>query len=401
MLFEAVKLALASIRRNALRSFLTVLGVVIGVGAVIGMVTIGNGTTAKVTADLSKLGSNLLFVSPGQFGPGRASSDAKPFNARDVEAMRTQLADVRAVAPIAQRSVTAIFGSESRTTVLTGTDNNFFITQDWQLSAGRSFLDGEVRGGRAACILGQTVRDKLFGHSDPIGASIRVNNVSCEVVGILEAKGQSSFGSDQDDTILIPIRAFQRRIAGNTDISRVYVSAKDNVDTGKVQASIERLLRERRSITGDEEDDFSVRDMKQVVQTMAGTTAVLTGLLGAVAAVSLLVGGIGIMNIMLVSVTERTREIGIRLAIGALEGQVLMQFLVEAIVLSLFGGIIGILLGLGLAAMVTRGLQVPFLIDPAIILMAFGFSALVGVVFGYFPARRAARLDPIEALRRE
>jgi putative ABC transport system permease protein len=401
MLFDAVKLALASIRRNALRSFLTVLGVVIGVGAVIGMVTIGNGTTAKVTADLSKLGSNLLFVSPGQFGPGRASSDAKPFNARDVEAMRTQLADVRAVAPIAQRSVTAIFGSESRTTVLTGTDNNFFITQDWQLSAGRSFLDGEVRGGRAACILGQTVRDKLFGHSDPIGASIRVNSVSCEVVGILEAKGQSSFGSDQDDTILIPIRAFQRRIAGNTDISRVYVSAKDNVDTGKVQASIERLLRERRSITGDEEDDFSVRDMKQVVQTMAGTTAVLTGLLGAVAAVSLLVGGIGIMNIMLVSVTERTREIGIRLAIGALEGQVLMQFLVEAIVLSLFGGIIGILLGLGLAAMVTRGLQVPFLIDPAIILMAFGFSALVGVVFGYFPARRAARLDPIEALRRE
>jgi putative ABC transport system permease protein len=401
MLLDAIKLALSSIRRNALRSFLTVLGIVIGVGAVIAMVTIGNGTTAKVTADLAKLGSNLLFVAPGQFGPGRASADARPFNARDVEAMRTQLPDVRAVAPVAQRSVTAIFGSESRMTILTGTDSDFLITQDWALTSGRSFLEGEVRAGRAACIVGRTVRDKLFGSSDPIGASIRVNNVSCEVIGILESKGQSSFGSDQDDTILIPIRAFQRRIAGNTDIARVYVSAQDNVDTGKVQANIERLLRERRGITDNKEDDFSVRDMKQVVQTMAGTTAVLTGLLGAVAAVSLLVGGIGIMNIMLVSVTERTREIGIRLAIGALEGQVLMQFLVEAVVLSLLGGFVSILIGLGLAALVANGLQVPFLIDPAIILTAFGFSALVGVVFGYFPARRAARLDPIEALRRE
>ncbi len=401
MLLDAVKLALSSIRRNALRSFLTVLGIVIGVGAVIAMVTIGNGTTAKVTTDLAKLGTNLLFVSPGQFGPGRASSDAKPFNARDVEAMRTQLPDIRAVTPVAQRSVTAILGSESRTTVLTGTDNAFFITQDWGLSAGRTFLDGEVRAGRAVCILGQTVRDKLFGPSDPLGASIRVNNVSCEVVGVLEPKGQSNFGTDQDDTIIIPIRAFQRRIAGNTDISRIYVSANDNADTAKVQASIERLLRERRGIVGDKEDDFSVRDMKQVVQTMAGTTAVLTGLLGAVAAVSLLVGGIGIMNIMLVSVTERTREIGIRLAIGALEGQVLLQFLVEAVVLSLFGGIVGIMLGLGLAALATRGLGVPFLIDPVIIVTAFAFAALVGVIFGYFPARRAAMLDPIEALRRE
>lgn len=401
MLLEAVKLALASIRRNALRSFLTVLGIVIGVGAVIAMVTIGNGTTVKVTADLAKLGSNLLFVSPGQFGPGRASADAKPFNARDVDAMRTQLTNARAVAPVAQRAVTVIYGSESRNTTLTGTDNEFLITQDWGLASGRPFLEGEVRAGRAACIIGQTVREKLFGHDDPIGASVRVNNVSCEVIGILDAKGQSSFGTDQDDTILIPIRAFQRRIAGNTDVSRIYVSAQDDVDTAKVQASIERLLRERRNINAHEEDDFSVRDMKQLVQTMAGTTAVLTGLLGAVAAVSLLVGGIGIMNIMLVSVTERTREIGIRLAIGALEGQVLMQFLVEAVVLSLFGGIIGILLGLGLAALVTGALQVPFLIDPAIILTAFGFSALVGVIFGYFPARRAARLDPIEALRRE
>ena len=401
MLIEAIKLALQSVRRNTLRSFLTVLGIIIGVGAVIAMVTIGNGTTAKVTADLAKLGSNLLFVSPGQFGPGRASSDAKPFNARDIEAMRAQLLSARAVAPVGQKSVTVIFGTESRNTVVTGTDNEYFITQDWDLKQGRTFFDGEVRAGRAACVIGQTVRDKLFGRADPIGQNMRVKNVSCEVIGLLESKGQSNFGTDLDDTILMPIRAFQRRIAGNTDVSRIYVSAKDGADTTKVQADIERLLRERRNITTAKEDDFSVRDMRQIAQTTAGTTAVLTGLLGAVAAISLLVGGIGVMNIMLVSVTERTREIGIRLAIGALEEQVLLQFLVEAVVLSLFGGFIGILVGLGLAALATSALKVPFLVDPAIILLAFSFSAVVGIVFGYFPARRAARLDPIEALRHE
>ena len=401
MLIEAIKLALQSVRRNTLRSFLTVLGIIIGVGAVIAMVTIGNGTTAKVTADLAKLGSNLLFVSPGQFGPGRASSDAKPFNARDIEAMRAQLRSARAVAPVGQKSVTVIFGTESRNTVVTGTDNEYFITQDWDLKQGRTFFDGEVRAGRAACVIGQTVRDKLFGRADPIGQNMRVKNVSCEVIGLLESKGQSNFGTDLDDTILMPIRAFQRRIAGNTDVSRIYVSAKDGADTTKVQADIERLLRERRNITTAKEDDFSVRDMRQIAQTTAGTTAVLTGLLGAVAAISLLVGGIGVMNIMLVSVTERTREIGIRLAIGALEEQVLLQFLVEAVVLSLFGGFIGILVGLALAALATSALKVPFLVDPAIILLAFSFSAVVGIVFGYFPARRAARLDPIEALRHE
>jgi putative ABC transport system permease protein len=401
MLGEAVKLALKAIRRNALRSFLTVLGIVIGVGAVIAMVTIGNGTTAKVTADLAKLGTNLLFVSPGQFGPGRASTDAKPFKARDIEAVRGQLRNLRAVAPIAQKSVTAIAGSESRMTVVTGTDNEFFVAQDWTLAQGRQFLDGELRAGRAACVLGQTVRDKLFGRADPVGQTVRVKNVACEVVGLLAAKGQSSFGTDQDDVIVMPLRAVQRRLAGNQDIARILVSAAEDADTAKVQADLEWLLRERRNIQPGAEDDFQVRDMKQLVQTTVGATALLTGLLGAVAAVSLLVGGIGIMNIMLVSVTERTREIGIRLAIGAVEGQVLLQFLVEAVVLSLFGGLVGILSGLGLAALAAAGLGVPLLVDPWIVLVAFGFSALVGVVFGYGPARRAARLDPIEALRHE
>jgi putative ABC transport system permease protein len=401
MLFEAVTLALKTIQRNPLRSFLTLLGIVIGVGAVIAMVTIGNGTTAKVTADLAKLGSNLLSVEPGQFGPGRASSNAKAFNARDIEAMKTQLNGVKAVAPVAQKSATGIYGAESRITTVTGSDNDYFVTQDWLVKAGRQFFDNEIRGGRAACIIGTTVRDKLFGHADPLSRNIRVSNVSCEVIGVLETKGQSSFGTDQDDIVLMPLRTFQRRLAGNTDINRVMVSAMDGVETAKVQTDIERILRERRNIAPGKEDDFSVHDMKQIAQATAGTTAMLTALLGAVAAVSLLVGGIGIMNIMLVSVTERTREIGIRLAIGALERQVLAQFLIEAVVLSLFGGLVGILIGFGIALLATRVLQVPFTVDATIVFVAFAFSALVGVVFGYFPARRAARLDPIEALRHE
>ena len=401
MLIEAVKLALQAIRRNALRSFLTVLGIVIGVGAVIAMVTIGRGTTAKVSADLAQLGTNLLFVRPGQFGPGRASTDAKPFNTRDIEAIRSQVPGLRAVAPVAQKSFTVIYGTENRQTAVDGTDNDYFLTQAWTLVAGRTFLDGELRSGRAVCVLGETVRDKLFGRSDPVGHNIRVKNVSCEVIGLLRPKGQSSFGTDLDDVVLMPLRVFHRRLAGNTNIGSVNVSAREDADTAKIQADIERLLRERRNIAAGQIDDFSVHDMKQLAETTTATTQTLTALLGAVAAVSLLVGGIGIMNIMLVSVTERTREIGIRLAIGALESQVLAQFLVEAVVLSLFGGLAGILLGLGLAWLATSGLRVPFVLDTPIILIAFGFSALVGVIFGYFPARHAAHLDPIEALRHQ
>ena len=391
MLVEAINLAFRAIRRNALRSFLTVLGIVIGVAAVIAMVTIGKGTTAKVQADLAKLGSNLLSVSPGQFGPGRASSDAKAFNSRDIDALRTQLNGVKAVAPVAQKSATVVYGTDNRIVTITGTDNEYFITQDWTLKTGREFYDSEKRSGRAACIIGSTVQAKLFGRSDPLGRSIRVGGVSCEVIGVLVPKGQSSFGTDQDDTIVMPLRTFQRRLAGNADIGRIMISAREGTETAKVQAAIERLLRERRNITPGKENDFTVLDMKQIAPTTAGTTTLLTALLGAVSAVSLLVGGIGIMNMMLVSVTERTREIGIRLAIGA-EQQILQQFLIEAAVLSLLGGTVGILFGLGLALLTTHGLQVPFILDHAIVLLAFVFSAFVGVTFGYFPARRAARL---------
>ncbi len=401
MIVETFRLALTALNRNALRSFLTVLGIVIGVAAVIAMVMIGQGASAKVAADIAKLGVNLLIVRPGQFGPGRASATARPFTERDLDAVESQIRNLRAVAPASQLAVTVVRGTDNYKTVATGTDNRFFITQNWALSAGRQFQDGEIRGGGAACILGETVRRQLFGLGNPIGQAVRVQHMSCQVVGLLEAKGQSSFGSDQDDILLMPLRTFHRRIAGRVDIATLIISANEEAETEKVQRDVELLLRERRHIGVGKDDDFTVRDMKQLAETMTGTTGTLTGLLAAVAAVSLLVGGIGIMNIMLVSVTERTREIGIRLAIGALEHQVLIQFLMEAVVLALFGGIIGIAVGLSLAWLATTALQVPYVLDLGVICLAFGFSAVVGIVFGYFPAQRASRLDPIEALRRE
>jgi len=402
MLWETILLALREIRRSVLRSSLTILGIVIGVAAVITMVTLGKGATAKVTSDIAKLGSNLLQVRPGQgFGPGGRRSTADLFKAADAEAIEREISGLAAVAPSASKGTQAIYGNQNWSTAVTGTTSAFLQTRDWTLDSGSCFTTGDERAGRAVCILGATVRDKLFGKVDPLGATIRLERISFKVIGVLTSKGQSSFGTDQDDLVLIPLRAFQRRIAGNTDVSVIYVSAQDGVSTEKVKQGIERLMRERRHITAGKEYDFNVRDMQEIVSTLTGTTRVLTALLGAVAAVSLLVGGIGIMNIMLVSVTERTREIGTRLAIGALEREVLMQFLVEAVVLSSFGGLVGITLGLAAAALGASVLAVPFVFDPTIVVIAFLFSAAVGVLFGYAPARKAARLDPIEALRHE
>ncbi|ODS57248.1 MAG: multidrug ABC transporter substrate-binding protein [Agrobacterium sp. SCN 61-19] len=401
MFFETLKLALRAIRRNLLRSFLTVLGVVIGVAAVIAMVTIGNGTTAQVTAEISKLGTNLLFVRPGQFGPGRAATDAKKFTLRDLEAIREQVPGLRAVAGINQSSQTVVFSGQSRQTTIIGSGNDYLVAQNWELASGRSFLPSEERGGQAVCLIGETVRSRLFGSTPAVDQTIRVGNVACQVIGLLDKKGQSGMGSDQDDVVMMPLKVFQRRIGGSTDISSIMLSAEDGVSTAKVQADVERLLRERRKIIAGRDDDFTVNDMTQMAATLTGTTTLMTGLLGAVAAVSLLVGGIGIMNIMLVSVTERTREIGIRLAIGAVERQVLMQFLVEAVTLSVFGGVVGIALGLGIAYTAVTLMSVPFVASPSIILLAFAFSAAIGMVFGYFPARRAAQMNPIDALRHE
>ncbi len=403
MLWEAVKLAMQSVRRNVLRSILTLLGIVIGVAAVIAMVTIGNGTTQKVTADLSKLGSNMLIARPGQsnFGPGGGGSEARSFTERDVAVLRASLADVRALAPASVKSAAVVYGSSNFDSSVTGTDAEFFVAQDWSFTAGRPFSDGEVRSGAAVCVIGASLSRELMGAADPTGKRIRVGAVSCEVIGLLASKGQSAFGTDQDNTVIMPLRAYLRRVAGNNRISTIYISVASAEAVKNAQADVEQILRERRRVSAGEEDNFTVRDMSQIVSTLTATTTLMTGLLGAVAAVSLLVGGIGIMNIMLVSVTERTREIGIRLAIGALGHQVLLQFLVESIVLALFGGILGIALGLALAGAAAYGLSIPFTADPRIVALAFVFSGAIGIVFGFFPARRAARLDPIAALRHE
>ena len=403
ILWETFLLAQRTIRRNVLRSALTILGIVIGVAAVITMVTLGSGATAKVTRDIASLGSNVLHVRPGQGmrGPGGARTSADPFTVKDATAIANNIAGLSAVAPTASASRQAIHGSANWATSVTGTTNAYFQAQGWRIDQGRIFSAGELKAGKAVCLLGGTVRKALFGEEAAVGRSMRLGKIAFQIVGTLQAKGQSSFGTDQDDIVIIPLRTLQRRMAGNDDVRAIIVSVADGVSTEAVQNRIEALMRERRGITGDKEDDFHVRDMKAIIDTLTGTTTVLTALLGAVAGVSLLVGGIGIMNIMLVSVTERTREIGTRLAIGALEREVLLQFLVEAVVLSTLGGIVGIALGLGAAGLGAHVIGVPFVFKPGIMAAAFLFSAAVGVVFGYVPARKAARLNPIEALRYE
>ncbi len=437
MLWNTVLLALREIRRNVLRSVLTILGIVIGVAAVITMVTIGGGATVQVKQQISSMGSNLLMISPGKrLGPGQ-STGSIPFKRSDAEAIAREIDSLAAVAAISSQSCKAVFGNQNWSTQVTGSDNPYFTVTNRSIKSGRTFTESEARSGTAVCVIGETVVRKLFGSQDPIGEKIRLHassnasttstgssrssgsssskdssnatggsgttssKVSCEVIGVLEAKGQSTMGTDQDDLVVIPLNTYQRRIAGTQDVGIIQVSVQEGVSTEKIQQDIWRLLRMRRHLSASDDDNFNVMDMKEIVKMLTGTTQLLTALLSAVAAVSLLVGGIGIMNIMLVSVTERTREIGIRLAIGALEKEVLMQFLVEAVVLSSFGGLIGILLALAGSVWLAGMLRVPFVFNAGIVVVAFLFSAAVGVVFGYFPALKAARMDPIEALRHE
>ena len=400
MLWNTLLLSIRAIRRNLLRSFLTILGIVIGVAAVITMVTLGKGATRSVSDQIASMGSNLLMVIPGQrFGPG--SGGAPLFKKADVEAIRQQITGAERVAPLVTKATTAVFQANNWATVIYGTSNDYFPAGNWELAAGRDFSEIEERAGKAVCVIGQTVREKLFAGQNPVGSDIRIKQFSCQVVGLLKAKGQSAMGQDQDDVVVMPLQTVQRRLTGRPDINRLTVSVRDSASIDAVKRQLSLLMRERRNIGDNEEDDFRVMDTRQIAETLTSTTKILTMLLGAVAAVSLLVGGIGIMNIMLVSVTERTREIGIRLAIGALEREVLLQFLIEAVVLSSLGGLIGIALA-GAASIGMSGLMnVPFQFDPGINLISFLFSAAIGVVFGYFPARRAAGLNPIDALRHE
>lgn len=403
MIWNTLLLALREIRRNLLRSFLTILGIVIGVSAVITMVTLGRGATSAVQAQIASLGSNLLQVRPGQrLGPGRDSAGAPAFREADLDAIATQVAGIAAVAPEARSGATVVAGARNWSTSVVGTNNGYFQTGNWTLAAGRRFEDTELRSGAAVCVIGTTVRRELFGATvDPLGQSLRIKQFSCTVIGLLGSKGQAAMGNDQDDTVLIPLHTLQRRVTGSLNINTLLVSVQDGVDTASVQSGLRQLLRERRKLGPADDDNFNVLDTRQLADTLSGTTQLMTSLLGAVAAVSLLVGGIGIMNIMLVSVTERTREIGVRLAIGALEHEVLLQFLIEAVVLSSFGGLVGIVLATAASVGLSSLMELPYTFQWGINVLSFVFSAAIGVVFGYVPARRAARLDPIEALRHE
>ena len=305
------------------------------------------------------------------------------------------------MAPELRAGVTVIGNGRNWSTSVTGSTNAYFQTNNWTLASGRVFEDAEEKAGAAVCLIGETVRRELFGSTTALGEQLRVKQFSCTIIGVLASKGRAAMGGDQDDIVLLPLHTVQRRVVGNQRVATLLVSMHDDSDSERVMKSLTQLLRERRKLAAEDEDNFNVLDTRQIAETLSGTTKVMTTLLGAVAAVSLLVGGIGIMNIMLVSVTERTREIGLRLAIGALEREVLLQFLIEAVALSMLGGIVGIVLATAASYVLAGVMQVPYLFNPGINAVSFVFSAVIGVVFGYFPARRAAQLDPIEALRHE
>jgi putative ABC transport system permease protein len=401
MIGNALVLALREIRNNLMRATLTTLGIVIGVGAVIAMVTLGNGATQSVTDTISSIGNNLLFVTPGTRSSGGPPTQAPNFQISDADVLRREVISLSYVVPTNQTTASAILGNRNHTTTVTGVTLQYFPARNWKVVSGRAFNETEDKTGKSVCVIGETVRRELFGSQDPVGQRIRLNKITCEVVGLLEAKGRSTFGQDQDDYVVMPIRAVQRRLIGNNDVYTIMVGVQNEAGIPHAKTEIAKVMRVRRHITGNQKSNFDVQDLREIGNIITNITGILTAFLASIAAVSLLVGGIGIMNVMLVSVTERTREIGIRLAIGARERDVLLQFLIEAVVLSGLGGMVGIALGLAGAWAGTVVLKLPFVFQPGIIVIAVLFSAVVGVAFGYFPARRAARLDPIEALRHE
>ena len=403
MLINAFLIALKEIRRNILRSFLTILGIVIGVASVIAMVMIGDGTTANVKQSISKLGTNMLTLRVGQErrGPPKEDNSAKPFTEGDISAIKNEVQNIKAVASENNTRINIVYGNKSNSASVIGTNNDYFVIKDWEVTDGRIFDESELNSGKSSCIIGTTMVKQLFGEDNPIGTNIRLKNLSCNVIGVLKSKGASAFGSDQDEIIIVPLKMFQQKIKGDKDISSILISITSGKYIENAKTEITSLMQERRSLRVDEPDNFHIRDMEEMLSAMTSTTKMLTYLLGSIAGISLLVGGIGIMNIMLVSVTERTREIGTRLAIGAMENEVLLQFLVESIVLSTLGGIIGIILGLSIGFVAVDVMELAFILNNQIIMISFFFSTLIGVVFGYFPARKAARLNPIDALRYE
>lgn len=396
-------LALSEIRRNLMRSLLTMLGIVIGIASVIAMVSIGKGASASVTESVGKLGSRSLFVVPGQSrGMGGQSTTAKPFELKDAEVLKETIFSLEAVSGVENTTLTVLYNDQNYHTGVSGVDNDYLLIRDWQITEGRDFEKSEIKSGQSVCILGKTVKEKLFESGiNPIGKKIRLQHFSCEIIGLLGAKGANTFGMDQDDVILVPLKMFQRRISGSNKIHTIMASVKKGIPLDEANLQIRRIMREQRLLPKEAEDDFSIYTMQALLSTISGITQMLTAMLGFVAAISLVVGGIGIMNIMLVSVTERTREIGIRLAIGATADDILTQFLIESVVLSALGGIIGIILGLLISFGVTTIMDLAFIVDSLTISVALVVSMGIGILFGFIPAKKAAAKNPIEALRYE
>ncbi len=401
--------AFRALRVNVLRSVLTTLGIIIGVGAVIIMVSVGAGAEARVDELISSLGSNLLMVAPGSGTAGgvRLGAGSVPtITEDDAEAIKNEIPMVETVAPSVRGTGQVVFGNLNWSTLVYGVTPEYLHAREWVVIRGRVFTDQEVKGAAKVALLGQTVVENLFPGEDPVGQVIRITRVPFEVVGLLKSKGQTLMGRDQDDTIFIPLSTAKKRVLGGRylggkTVGAIFVKVREARLVSEAEKQVKQLLRQRHRLRSDQDDDFFIRNLSEFLEARAESSRAMALLLAAVASVSLVVGGIGIMNIMLVSVTERTREIGLRLAIGASSRNILTQFLIEAVVLSLIGGIIGIALGVGGSMAMSMFGEWPMILEIDSVILAFGFAAAVGVFFGFYPARKAARLDPIEALRYE
>ncbi len=404
-LMQIIRIAMRALARNKLRSSLTMLGIIIGVGAVIAMVSVGQGAQKQAEDQIAAMGSNMLFVSAGTVNRGGTRMGygaTKTLLYEDMQAILRECPAVKSAAPGSQSSAQVVFGNDNWATQINGTEPQYFDIRTWPFAEGSSFSQDDVAMAANVAVIGETVRKNLFGATDPIGQTIRITNLPFRVVGVLMPKGTSAaMGQDQDDIILVPITTLQKKITGQNWLRWIMVSATSREASYTAQQQITALLRDRHRIRSGQDDDFFVRNLADMADLADQQAKLFTILLASIASISLLVGGIGIMNIMLVSVTERTREIGIRMAIGATEGDVQQQFLIEAVVLSLLGGAIGIFLGMTTSYLITQTLGWPVLVSPTAIVTAVLFSMAVGIFFGFYPARKAARLDPIEALRYE
>jgi putative ABC transport system permease protein len=405
--FVTFRLALRALLRNKMRSFLTMLGIIIGVSAVIAMVAIGEGAKAQVEKSFAAMGTSLLIVMPGSSSAGgaRGGFGSQPtLTWDDLKAIQTEVSSVKSAAPVLRSSAQLVSEDQNWTTTVQGTTPEYFEIRTWSIANGSGLTQSDIEGGTKVIVLGQTVASRLFGPGDPIGQVVRIKNTPFQVVGVLQAKGQSPTGQDYDDGAFVPMTTFQSKIQGGLQkylSGTIFVSALSAAHTSKAQMAVTNLLRDRHRIPTGADDDFSIRNLTEIAGAQQEGTKTMTTLLASIAFVSLVVGGIGIMNIMLVSVTERTREIGVRMAVGAKPHHILAQFLVEALTLSLLGGLVGVALGIGGGAWLAAKFAWPILVQPDIVGISVVFSALVGVCFGLYPARKASLLDPIEALRYE